>query len=263
MPNNKETLNENVPEILTAPMSEAELQQYMGALNSEEAQAMIRDYHKSELLAGAQQTVMELVKQQDFHVTEILLASIDIWLNNLNTLHEESFDNAFVNRWKAVPDILCRVLLYQASEAFKSQQHQMEADVAPETEEMVRDWLRALPNNPETDPRPEFREACLIAFETYEQDAKKIENLKVLAVDYMEVWTHILLQIYILGILQESEPYLLLATHWPLFMNRFPDIMEALVLLKGYEELLLPENKDQLAAVLRENQQRFQDQDWN
>lgn len=258
MPNKKKLLNENVPEILTAPMSEGELQKYMGALNSEEAQALIRDYHKSELLAGAQQTVIELIKQESFHVTELLLACIDIWLNNLNDL-DENFDTAFVNRWKAVPDTLCRVLLYQASEAFKSQQSQMDTDIAPETEALATVWLNTLPQNPEKDPRPEFREACLITFETYQQDAQKVEGLKVLPVDYLEIWTHLMLQLYILGILRDDEPYLLLATHWNLFMNRFPDIMEALILLEGYEELLLPENKNKLAAVLLENQQRMQE----
>lgn len=258
MPNKKELLNENVPEILTAPMSEEELQKYIGALNSEEGQALIRDYHKSELLAGAQQTVIELVKQENFHMTELLLACIEIWLNNLNNLHE-SFDTAFIDRWKAVPDILCRVLLYQASEAFKTQQNQMINDIAPETEELAAFWLTTLPQNPEADPRPEFREACLITFETYQQDAQKVEGLKVLAVDYLEVWTHLILQLYTLGILRDDEPYLLLATHWDLFMNRFPDIMEALVLLEGYEDLLLPENKSKLEATLLANQQRTQE----
>lgn len=262
MSNNKDTVNENVRNILTAPMSEAELQKYTEALSSEAGQTIIRDYHKSELLAGAQQTVMALVKQQDFHVTELLLACIDMWLNNLRPLHD-SFDNAFVNRWKAVPDILCRVLLYQASEAFKSQQQDMEAEVTPETEEMASDWLQALPNNPEADPRLEFKDACLIAFETYEQDAKKIEGLKVLPVDYLEIWTYLVLQIYILGILRDDEPYLLLATHWNLFMNRFPDMMETLVLLEGYEALLLPENKSELTAVLRANQKRMESQNWD
>lgn len=260
MSNKKEALKETVPQLFTAPLSEAELQKYMGALNTKESQTLIRDYHRSELLAGAQQTVIALVTQQEFRVTELLLACIDTWLSNLNGLHK-SFDNAFVKRWRAAPDVLCRVLLYQAGEALKNQQNQMKDEIAPETEALASYWLRTLPQNPEADPRPEFRQACLIAFDTYQQDAKKIADLKVLPVDYLEIWTHLLLQIYTLGILQDDQLYVVMATHWALFMNHFPDMMELLVSLEGYEELLLPENKGKLAAVLRKNQERLQVED--
>lgn len=249
MPINKDEL----PQVLVNPIPEEDLKQFLDAMNSQEVQAFLREYHKNELLNGAQEVIFTLSTQHPFHLQEILMACIDIWMENLAQLHE-LFGPAFARRWKAVPDILCRVLLHQSVQALAQFEKELEPQATPEMQEMAKQWVTQIPDTREDEMRPEYRRICFKSLRTFQQHAEGVENLKIGAADYTELWLHLVLQFYTLGFMKNAELYCLLASNWHFFMQGLPSILEALTTLEGYEELLLPENKAQLAKVLMEQQ---------
>ncbi len=244
-----------IPEIFVRPLSEQELAQFTTELNSEAGQAFIRSYHKSAMLSAAQELVYTLATAHPVAITDLVMACIDIWLEKLEPMHE-AFNKNFAQRWKSIPDILCRTLLQQAVEALNAHRSDL-SDFTPEIEEMARDWVETLPLQQSQSPSTEGRQLCLSSFRNFDRQAEAIENLKMRAVDYLENWTHLLLQIYSLGVLRNADVYSLLASNWEYFLPRLPNILEALTLLEGYEHLLLPENKEQLTALLIAQQQKI------
>ena len=153
-----------------------------------------------------------------------------------------------------MPDILCRVLVHQSTQALARFENELESEVTPEVREMAQEWLDKIPDTRDAEMRPEYRAICLNSFRTFQQHAEGVENLKIGAADYTELWLHMVLQFYTLAFLQNADLYCLLASNWHFFMQGVPDILEALTTLEGYEELLLPENKAQLAEVLMAQQ---------
>ncbi len=241
---------EDLPELLVQPMEEAELNQYISALNSPEGQMLIRQYHKSTLLTGAQELGLKILTEQGIFVRELQQACTHMLLKSLEQLNE-SFDTAFASRWKAMPDLLCRVLLNRAIEFLEKEEEKKDLDEAtPEIESLAREWTEQVPHTEDKSPRPTHQKACLDILENYLNQVQNIVNFKAEPYDYMEVWMHLLLQVYTLGVLRGEEMYAFIAGNWDSFSEHIPYLLETLVLLKGYEELLLPENKDELEALM-------------
>lgn len=245
----------DIPEIFVRPLSEQELAQFTSELNSEAGQAFVRSYHKSAMLSALQELTYTLATEHPVAITDLLMACIDIWLEKLEPMHE-AFEGNFSRRWKSVPDILCRILLQQAVEALNEHRADLD-DFTPEIEEMANYWVTSLPAHQEQEPNASARQLCLSSFRNFDTQAETIENLKMRSVDYLENWTHLLLQIYSLAVLKNADVYCLLASNWAYFLPKLPNILEALTLLEGYEHLLLPENRDQLTALLVAQQQRL------
>lgn len=242
------------PNIFARPLSEKDIAQFTAELNTEAGQAFIRSYHKSAMLSAAQELIYTLATEHPVSTADILMACIDIWIEKLAPLHE-AFDTDFANRWRSIPDILCRVLLQQAIESLDARRSELQ-EFTPEIEEMADYWVETLPPHQEDAiPQAQSHQFCLNCFRNFDRDASEIENLQMRPVDYLENWTHLLLQFHALAVLRNANVYTLLASNWELFLSKLPDILEALTLLEGYEHLLLPENKAELTAMLVAQQQ--------
>ncbi len=227
------------------------LDKYKSALDSGQLQSIMRDYHKSQVEKGSLEIVEGLADSGKFTASEILLATVQVWLMTLSELHD-AFDSSFVKIWEKMPDMLCRILIGQATQALQAQLNALNFNVTPEMEADSARLMKLLRGaNRKKEARQEHVDAALISFSEYQSELKATEGLALLPADYLEVWTRLLFQVYIFSYLSDADVYHALASNWEIFMDHFPDVLEMMVVLRGYEELMLPENAGRLQELIQ------------
>ena len=241
--------------ILTGSLSAKEMAAYREVLASEAFEEMLRDYHRQVLLDGAREVVLGLRSEQECSREELRLALVTRCLRILEKVHE-AYSDDFVANWLRMPDVFCRVLLFYLVQHL--QEGQVNTDHAPETRDLLKRFNQALLpalDLPTDTLRTAHYEGAQIAVDFYEKEARGLKDFKVMTGDYLEVWVHVLLQVYTLLFVEDDTSFLLLESNWDKVIAGLPKILELMALLKGYEELLLPENSAQLQQLLSSNPQ--------
>jgi len=254
---NKENEQEML-DLLTRPMSETELSQYQEFMDSDGFQTMLRAYHTQAALDAARQVVSGFFTQHPLSYEVMLMALTGIWLDNLGKL-DKQFDKQMIGVWMHSPVALCQVLLQFAIDALNDKAAEVREDYPPELEELYVAWKKFLPKPQanELNPSPEMLQQANIVLEAMESFQAKLEqdpDLRLQAEDYLDVWTHVILQTYIFGSFEKAEFYFLLSHNWQCFIQTMPTVLRLLLMLRGYEELLLPENRDKLNNLMQDKQ---------
>jgi len=245
-------------DLLTRPMSETELSQYQEFMDSDSFQTMVRAYHTQTVLDAARQVVSGFFTQHPLPYEVMLMALTGIWLNNLGKL-DKQFDQQMIGVWMRSPAALCQVLLQFAIDALNNKGAEVREDYPPELEELYVAWKQFLPKSQadEFKPSPEMLQQAkiiLAALEGFQAKLEQDSSLRLQAEDYLDVWTHVLLQTYIFDRFETANFYFLLSHNWQCFIQTMPTVLRLLLMLRGYEELLLPENRDKLNNLMQDKQ---------
>lgn len=240
-------------QLLTKPMSEAELAQYQSVLGSDAFQDVVRSYHASAALQAIRHLVLEFCKA-GVSLEAMITALANVWIDSMVRV-ESRMDAESQRNWRSQPQLLVQILFQQAVVAMQENEAQLERGVPPELREQAAEWSKALPEPlgelQEGDPALDLQLKNLEHSYQYLTELRKqleASELKLEANDYLEVWTQVLLQAFIYGQLKQPELYFTIDTNWDLFLDRLASIVSLMFLLKNEEYLLLPENRLRLAA---------------
>ena len=120
---------------------------------------------------------------------------------------------------------------------------------------MYRLWKAAMP------PAQSLRQSQVRGLEQTEQvyqvfyqfqtQLKMQPDIALKPVDYLELWMHLILQLYIFTYLEDGELYYLFSNNALLISAQMSGFIALLQAVEGYEDLLLPENKEQLMSLLQ------------
>lgn len=242
--------------LMTRPLSEAELAQYSEVLASQDFQDMVRHYHANSALTTIRQVVAAWI-QQGISLEVMLRGLVHVWLDCLVRI-EARIDADTQQSWREMPTLLVQILFLQAVDMLNENRSRLNNKVPPELEEMYAQWAKILPT-PEADPpdgdtelaRLNAQVAGLYQDLTLLRTRLEATGLRLEGNDYLEIWTMVVLQAFIFGHVQAPELYYAIEVNWELYLDRLSGITTMMFLLKGYETLLLPENRHQLAELLQ------------
>lgn len=250
------TNDEDLLELLTKPMSEAELKTYQDLIDGDHFQQMMRAYHTQTTLEAMRQLLRRCFEEQRFSFESVFVSVTSMWLKRLSQMNPQ-FDDDAILLWMKTPALLAQILLQFALDTLQDKQEQVDKSYPVEMEEMYQIWQRILPQKVGADTAVSYKllqetQRVLAVFETVQQKLESDPQLKVEAIDYLEIWTQLLLQLYIFAVLDEPELYYLLFKNWHLFSSTLPTLLSLLILLRGYEELLMPQNRDKFNGLMQD-----------
>jgi len=246
----------NLSALLDQTMSEEELQSFETIMDSENFQEMVRAYHAVSALNTIRYVVLGLIEKESIPVEIMLSALIAVWIDQTAVLHPKLDLDSMRNTWLSDPESLCKVLLQHAVDSMYEKEHELKQDIAPELIDMYQQWQERLPAFLSAGQIPErwqeLLEETYLALKNFQVELQNNTRLQLENVDYQNVWTHMLLQFYLFTYFKQPDFYYVLATNWNIFSQRNPLLIELLSMLRGYEELLLPENRDKLVSLLND-----------
>lgn len=250
------TDDEDLLELLTKPLSESELKNYQDLIDSDQFQQMVRAYHTQTTLDALRQVLRRCLEEKRFSFESTFIALSSMWLKRISQLNPQ-FDEAAMLLWMKSPDLLAQVLLQFGLDGLKEREGEVDNSYPVEMEEMYTSWKAFLPQKitPEvamTQKLIRETEKVLRVFENIQQQLEGDPKLKVEAIDYLEIWTQLLLQLYLFSVLDEPNLYYLISNNWRLFARSLPVLTSMLVLLRGYEELLMPHNRDKFNGLMQD-----------
>lgn len=250
------TNDEDLLELLTKPMSEAELKTYQDLIDGDHFQQMMRAYHTQTTLEAMRQLLRRCFEEQRFSFESVFVSVTSMWLKRLSQMNPQ-FDDDAILLWMKTPALLAQILLQFALDTLQDKKEQVDKSYPVEMEEMYQIWQRILPQKVGADTAVSYKllqetQRVLAVFETVQQKLESDPQLKVEAIDYLEIWTQLLLQLYIFAVLDEPELYYLLFKNWHLFSSTLPTLLSLLILLRGYEELLMPQNRDKFNGLMQD-----------
>ncbi|MBF2053035.1 MAG: hypothetical protein IGS03_06165 [Candidatus Sericytochromatia bacterium] len=241
---------------LTKPLSEDELKKYKDFMASENFQYMVRLYHAQTALNSLRQVLHFFLKNEKYAFESIFVAVINLWLQQVHLI-EPSFDKTAIESWSRQPVLLSHILSQFALNTLQEHEALLESNYPPELEEMYEEWEEFLPVEA-FDPR----ESDKISLSEVEEVSKILLNLqhelettpdiKTERADYLEIWTQLLLQLHFFAVEDEAELYFMLIKNWALFSKTLPILVNLMILLQGYEELLLPDNQDKFNNLMQD-----------
>lgn len=244
--------------LLTKPLSESELKHYQDLIEGEQFQQMVRAYHTQATLDALRQVVRRCLEEKRFSFESTFVAVTSFWLKRLSQMNPQ-FDEAAMLLWMKTPALLSQMLLQFALDSMQERADEMSQSYPVELEEMYASWKAFLPSkvNPEapvTQKMLRETEKVLKVFESIYEQLESDPNLRVEAIDHVEIWTQLLLQLYLFGVLDEPKLYYMLFNNWKLFSRELPILLSMLQLLRGYEELLMPHNRDKFNGLMQDPQ---------
>lgn len=241
-------------DLLTRPMSTSEFNQFKDVFASTDMKAMMRAYHAASALNGARGFVLELFQTKQIPPTVMLQAIMQICLENIQQLGPE-INADLTKTWLGLPAVFCESWAQLVLDAMQSQRENLNAETAPELEDMYALWKAAIP--PAQDLRQvnvqnlEMTRQVHQVFYQYQENLKLQADLALEDIDYLDMWMHLILQVYIFTYLDGAELYYLFAGNADLVSAQILTFIYLLQAVEGYEDLLLPENKDKLMALLQ------------
>lgn len=249
--------------LLTQPLSEQQLAEYEGLFSSEAFADMVRQYHADGALKTLREVILNYFK--DGALLEAMITAIEhVWLDCVSRV-EPNFNVSVQENWREQPHLLAQVLLQHAIETISDPNNQVKLEIAPELEEMQKQWQARLPKPIQglTEESQEMiqtlSEHTLFLCDALTVVRKSIESkgLQLDHKDYIEIWTMILLQTYLSQHPDMPDFYLLLDTNWNLYLERLSDLIQLMCLMEGMEKFLLPQNHALLEGYMQS--QAFQD----
>lgn len=249
---------EDLQDLMTRPLSKAELAEYQQALGSEEFQEMVRRYHADAALSGVRTVVLGYFKH-GISLEAMVTALANIWLDCFSRI-QPRLDAGTEQSWRQMPQLLVQILLQQSLDVMNENREQLKTTYPPEFREMHAEWREHMPAalEPITDEAElsskleAQQQQVMVMYETLTDFRLKLEDseLQLDGSDYLEIWSLVMLQTYIFAQEAQEELYFLIHTNWHLFLARLSEIVTMMVLLRGSEILLLPENRAMLAELI-------------
>ncbi len=245
---------EEIIEMLTKPMTESEMSEFHEVLASSDMKAMIRAYHSDTALGAVRGLVLELFQDKSVPPPVMLQAIMRLCLENIQQLGPEiKADLADV--WLDLPAVFCESWTQLVLDAMQNQRENLKAPPTPELEEMYSLWKRAIPlaqDLRQTNVRNlDLTEQVYQVFYQFQEHLKIQPDSALEEVDYLDIWMHLILQIYIFTYLDGAELYYLFANNAGLVSAQILPFVYLLQAVEGYEDLLLPENKAELLELLQ------------
>lgn len=246
--------NDEFVDLLTRPMSESEISQFKDVLASADMKVMMRAYHSEAALNGARGFVLELFQDKNVPPTVMLQALMQICLENIQQLGPE-IRTDLTQVWLNLPAVFCESWTQLVLDAMQSQRENLKTNAVPELEEMYARWKAAIPS-PQDLRQAHVRDLDLTrqvyqVFYQFQEQLKIQPDIALEEVDYLDIWMHLILQVYIFTYLDGAELYYLFASNAELVSAQILTFVYLLQAVEGYEDLLLPENKKQLMALLQ------------
>lgn len=263
MQTNKNPEKQLWAQLLTQPLNEQQLAEYESLFSSQGFADMVRQYHTD----GALKTLREIILNyfKDGALLEAMITAIEnVWLDCVGRV-EPNLSISVQENWRDQPHLLSQVLLQHAIETISDRKNNINLDIAPELEEMQKQWQARLPKpiqglSSESQEMIEtLSEHTVFLYDALTTVRKSIESkgLKLDDKDYVEVWTMILLQTYLSNHPEMPDFYLLLDSNWNLYLERLSDLIQLMCLMEGLEKFLLPQNHSLLESYMQG--QEFQD----
>lgn len=239
---------------LVRPLSQAELQKYQDVLDSESFKDMVHFYHADAAISSIRMVLLKTFKQ-GAQLEAVLAAVANVWLDCVARVEPLLNDQTMAN-WQRLPHLLVQILLQQAVDVLNRPLANIRTDYNPELEELYKEWKAAMPAPITSDEQAVLdvqHEQAKTIYQNLTIFRSKVENsgLELKELDYIEVWSLIVLQIYIFGYLEKPDFYYVLDTNWNLYLKRLGEIISLLVAFTGYESLLLPENRAKLDEFMQ------------
>ncbi|HEY9842219.1 MAG: hypothetical protein ACAI44_26875 [Candidatus Sericytochromatia bacterium] len=246
---------DRLEDLITRPLSPAELAEYQEVLGSQDFQDMVRHYHMNAALTSVRQVVLGLFGH-GLSLQLMLGVLTNVWLDCLSDL-DDRLDTETVDSWRKMPEMLVQVLLLQAADAIKERESELIKEFPAEYPEMYQQWRAQMPaprSEPITDPEQKQLEIekTIGIYQVVDDFRRKLEasDLQLKGSDYLQVWTRCLLQTYLFSNELQAELYFLIDCNWDMFLPRLTAIVTLMVVLKGSEALLLPQNRSELAELV-------------
>lgn len=242
--------------ILADTLSEEELQEFKDILDSESFHVMVRAYHAQAALETIRFVVLGLIEKENLPVEVMLTALVGMWLELTAKLSGKLNSAKLQEIWSNHPTGLCQLLLQHAVDIMQQAEDELDMSVAPELEEMYADWNSRLPGLLAEENLPEnwqkWASLTQTALRNFHNELQSTSGLQIEDIDYYDAWTHMLLQFYLFTYFPQAEFYYLLSTNWHLFAAQHDQLFTLFLMLRGYEELLLPENRDKLLDLMQD-----------
>lgn len=253
-----ELSDEELYDLITRPLSAAELAEYQEVLSGEDFSLMVGRYHADAAISNMRTLVLEFFKH-GVSFEMMITALANVWLDNFDRLMP-NLDAETVMSWRQMPQLLVQILLQQALDALNDQRDRLITEYPPEYKEMYQAWSEAIPAPQAAVTDPELLAAelerqgqqTLILYQHLSEFAVQLQQtgFQLEQKDYLELWTQVLLQTYLFAQEGQQELYFLIQINWSLFMERLGQIVTLMTLLRGAEALLLPENRGELEHLL-------------
>lgn len=247
---------EELYQLITQPMSAADLAEYQEVMAADDFDLMVGRYHANAALSSMRAVVLGYFKH-GVSLEMMITALANVWLDNFAGLTPD-LDAETVQSWRRMPQLLIQILLQQALDALNSQREEVVTEYPPEYQEMYAEWHAAMPARQAAVSDPSLIDTALLgeqALALYQMMAEFDHELRKGGLwleprDYLELWTQVLLQTYTFGQDGQQEIYFLIQSNWGLFMPRLGEVVTMMMLLKGFESLLLPENRSELEKLI-------------
>lgn len=240
--------------LLTRPLSEAELKGYMAQLEGAEFQQMLHDYHAELALETSRKLIGAYLEAHC--PPEVLLVVLGhLWLDGLARL-ESTISAEMIASWRTMPQMLAQVMLQHAVVVLTEYKDQLVQKDAPELAAMCAAWRRAMAGADAAQlADPVFQERAQRIHQAATAFQKKLENdlgLKLQPADFISIWNRLFLQLFLL-MQGDEEPifYYLLDQNWSTFLTTLPLLVDMMMVLRGMEHLLLPENRAALLEMVQ------------
>ncbi|MGV3526834.1 MAG: hypothetical protein ACO1RX_21630 [Candidatus Sericytochromatia bacterium] len=243
-------------DLLTRPLSEAELKGYMAELKGPEFQQLVHDYHAQAALTASRNAILELL-QQSYPPEVVLVVIAHLWLDSLVRLSPD-FSREMVQGWRNMPDTLAQVMLQHAVVVLTEYKDTLVQTETPELEDMFGLWRKALsvPVPALAREAEALQEATQRVYQSCRHFQEKLENgsgLKLVPVDFCSIWCRLLLQLFIF-MQSDDHPdfYYLLDQNWSTFLPTLQLLVDMMMVFQGMEHVLLPENRSELLRLLQQ-----------
>lgn len=241
-------------ELITKPLTAEEMAQYQDVLDSASFQQMVRQYHLDTALNAMREMILGFFEHQ-VSLEAMLIALANVWIDRFREF-DKRLDAETEASWRQMPELLIQILLQQVVEVLNENRLALRTDFAPELEELYARWKditprSAQPITDEADQQEHIETQIAQAMRVYEflSDFRgRLEKMGFVldGPDYLELWSLVMIQTFLFAQEGQEELYYLIQTNWNLFLERLSDLVTLMLLLKGFEELLLPENRQAL-----------------
>ncbi len=243
-------------ELLTQPLSEAELAKYKEVLDSESFDDMVRHYHASAAIAAIRQIVIQGFNQGLMLETMVALQAT-VWLDIVEEF-DQRIKPASLNIWREIPLVLTQILVQNALIDLTQQEPgQLKEEIAPELFDLYEQWEQVSPlpiYRPLTDAevalQSQLAEQLYAQIKIFRPQLEQKSGLQLSKGNYLEVWAMVLMQTYLFGYGNDPNLYYLVETNWALVLDTLAQTLDLLTVLDGMEHLLLPENRNELNAMI-------------
>lgn len=247
--------SENLEDILRLALGEDDLSTYEEVLSSADFQLVIRAYHAQVVLQSIRDVVLGLIDRDQLPLEVMLKALVAVWLDKTSHLSPELNQHMSV-AWIDNPLAFCQVLFQHAVDVMSDHRDELKLDLGPEIQDMYETWTGILPEV-ECDPGQMPEDWDLLSDQTCTvllgfDERLRQKGLQIEEVDYHDAWTHVLLQLYIFAYMEVPDFYYVLVNNWGYFAQQMPMFLKLFLMLRGYEELLMPENRNKLLSLLND-----------